>query len=85
MSSNISIKISKDIIHASKMTPDDLVKELAVSLFQQGKLSFGKAREMTGMSVWEFQQLLASKKITLHYDIKDYQEDMEILKDFGRI
>jgi predicted HTH domain antitoxin len=58
---------------------------LAVSLFQQGKLSFGKAREMTGMSVWEFQQLIASKKITLHYDIKDYQEDMETLKDLSRI
>jgi len=31
-------------------------------LFQQGKLSFGKAREMAGVSVWEFQQILGSRR-----------------------
>jgi predicted HTH domain antitoxin len=67
------------------MSPQDLKRELAIFLFQQGKLSFGKARELTGMTVWAFQQLLASREIALHYDVKDYEEDREILKELGRL
>ena len=44
------------------MTPEELKRELAVYLFQQGKLSFGKAREMADMSAWDFQFMLGSRK-----------------------
>jgi len=63
MSSTISIEIPHEIIHAARMTPQELRRELAIHLFQQGKLSFGKAREMAGMTVWTFQQLLGSRGI----------------------
>ncbi|MDP2972079.1 MAG: UPF0175 family protein, partial [Deltaproteobacteria bacterium] len=45
MSSTIVIEIPREIIHATRMTPEELRRELAIHLFQQGKLSFGKARE----------------------------------------
>jgi predicted HTH domain antitoxin len=67
------------------MTPQDLKLELAIFLFQQGKLSFGKAREMTGMTIWAFQQILASREISLHYDVTDYEEDKATLKELGRL
>ena len=53
--------------------------------FQQDKLSFGKAREMADMTAWEFQQLLGSRGITVHYDVEDYEEDLATLKELGRI
>jgi len=49
------------------------------------RLSFGKAREMAGMTVWTFQQLLGSRGISTHYDIEDYEEDLAILKELGRL
>ncbi len=75
------IGIPREILHATRMTPDELRCELAVALFQQSKLSFGKAREMAGMTVWEFQQLLASRDIPVHYDIADYEQDLATIKD----
>ena len=63
------------------MTPNELRCELAGSLFQQNKLSFGKAREMAGMTIWAFQQLLASRDIPVHYDVADYEQDMATLED----
>ena len=51
------------------MTPAELKRELAVYLFQQGKLSFGKAREMADMSAWDFQFVLGSRNIPVHYDL----------------
>ena len=50
MSSTISVEIPREVVHAARMTPRDLKRELAIYLHQQGKLSFGKAREMAGMS-----------------------------------
>jgi predicted HTH domain antitoxin len=81
MTEKVCIDIPREVLHASRMTPAEIKTELAVFLYQQGKLSFGKAREMAGMSVWDFQQLLGSRKIYVHYDIEDYQKDLVTLED----
>jgi predicted HTH domain antitoxin len=36
---------------------------------------------MAGMTVWAFQQLLASREIPVHYDVEDYEEDLTTLKE----
>ena len=83
MSSKIAIEIPREVIHATRMTPEELRRELAIYLFQQGRLSFGKAREMADMTAWAFQQLLGSRGIPVHYDLEDYQEDLATLKELG--
>ena len=85
MSSTIVTEIPREIIHATRMTPEELRRELAIHLFQQGKLSFGKAREMAGMTVWAFQQLLGSRDILIHYDLEDYETDRSTLKEIGQL
>jgi len=81
----VSIEIPREILQITRLTPEELRRELAIYLFQQGKLSFGKAREMVGMTVWAFQQLLASRGIPVHYDVADYQEDVATLRKLGRL
>ena len=85
MSLTVAIEIPQEVLHAVRMTPDEVKRELAVLLFQRGKLSFGKARELAGMTVWAFQQLLGSKGIAIHYDVADYEEDLATLKTLGRL
>jgi predicted HTH domain antitoxin len=85
MARTISIEIPREVAHIARMTPEELRRELAVYLFQQGKLSFGKAREVTGMTAWAFQQLLGSRSIPVHYDVEDYEQDLVTLKELGRI
>jgi predicted HTH domain antitoxin len=84
MSATITIEIPREVVHATKMQPEALRQELAITLFQQGKLSFGKAREMTGLTVWSFQQLLGSRGVPVHYDIIDYEEDLGTLEELSR-
>lgn len=81
MLSSASIEIPKDILRATRMTPAELRLELAITLFQQGKLSFGKAREMADMDAWTFQQLLGSRGISPHYDLPEYEEDLTTLNE----
>lgn len=85
MSTMIPIDIPREVVHATRMSPQELKQELAIHLFQRNKLSFGKAREMTDMDVWEFQQLLGSRGIPVHYDLAEYEEDIATLQRLGRI
>jgi predicted HTH domain antitoxin len=68
----------------ARMTPEELRRELAIHLFQQGKLSLGKAREMAEMSAWAFQLMLGSRMIPVHYGMAEYEEDLKTLKDLGQ-
>ena len=85
MTVTVAIEIPREIIHATRMTPRELRQELAVHLFQLGKLSFGKARELAGMTVWSFQHLLGSRGIVVHYDVEDYEKDLAALRELGRL
>jgi predicted HTH domain antitoxin len=84
MSGTVSIEVPREVVHITRMTPDELRRELAIYLFQQGKLSFGKAREMAGMTAWAFQQLLGSRSVPVHYTVEEYEQDLKTLKELGR-
>ena len=45
MTAMVQIEIPREVLHAARMTSADIQRELAVHLFAEGKLSFGKARE----------------------------------------
>jgi len=85
MSTTVSFEIPREVLRASRLTEDELRRELALHLFEEEKLSFGKARELAQMSVWDFQQFLGSRGIPVHYDVEAYEDDRETLRQLGRI
>lgn len=54
--------------------------ELAVSLYSRGALSFGKARELAGMSKEEFHRLLGDREVERHYSKSDLQDDLSYVE-----
>lgn len=79
------IQISQDILDSAHLTIPEMQQELAIWLYSQGRLGIGKARELAGMSLWEFRQLLAARKISPHYDVQEFKEDLNTLRDMGRL
>ncbi len=77
------IEIPEDTIRAlgipKKEVNSTIKKELAVYLFEKGKLSFGQARKLAGLSVWDFIELLRKREVPLHYDIAEWEEDLKTL------
>ena len=53
-----------------------LKTELALSLYAQGLLSFGKACELADMPKVEFGLLLGKRNIPRQYDEKDLEDDI---------
>jgi predicted HTH domain antitoxin len=80
MSGVVSFEVPQEILESARLTPNELKVELAVSLYAQGRLSVGKARELTTLSLWEFRHLLASRRIPVHYDVNDLDDDLATLR-----
>ena len=73
------VLIAADIVEANAST--DIKKHLALHMFKERILSFGKAAELSGMDKVDFMELVGSKGISLNYDADDYLEDIHALKD----
>lgn len=84
MTNSMSIlEVPQDVLDSARMTIPELKVEIAIYLYTQGRLSIGKAREMAGLSLWEFRQVLASRRIPPHYETSDLDEDAATLHDLG--
>lgn len=72
--------IPDDILEASAMTEDELKLEISLLLYDQGKISSGKVRGWTGLTVIEFQHELAKRNLYLNYDVEAFEADMKTLR-----
>lgn len=67
-----------DALNVPEDERDDVLRrELAVSLYREGILSFGKARELANLSYREFHYLLGEREIERHYTDEELTEDLE--------
>lgn len=81
----VAVELPRFILDSARLTVPELKVELAVLLYQQRRLSIGKARELAGMTLWQFRQLLASREIGPHYGVDEYLEDVETLRELGQL
>jgi predicted HTH domain antitoxin len=81
----MSIVIPDEILHTIHMTVDELLQEIAILLYQKGKLSLGQASRLARVSQLQFQFLLASRQIPIHYDIAEFESDLKTLRELGRL
>lgn len=78
--SALQLELPSDLLDATRLTEAELRTELAVHLFEQERLSLGKASELAGYDVARFMLLLGSRDIPMHYDIEEYEADLETLR-----
>jgi predicted HTH domain antitoxin len=77
----LKLEIPDEVLSALKIPlkerDAELRKELALSLYQRGALSIGKARALAGMNLWSFEELLGQRRIQRHYTEEDLKEDIK--------
>lgn len=66
------------------MSDDELRQEMAVLLFQKDRLTLGQASRLAGIDRLQFQELLASRNIGVHYDREEFEQDLATLRDLSR-
>jgi len=76
----LQLYVSDSVVQAIRLPEERLAQgllvELAVALYSQGFLSFGKARELAGMGKYEFGRLLGERGIPRHYGREELEDDL---------
>jgi predicted HTH domain antitoxin len=76
----LQISISNSILQAIRLPEQrieqELLKELAIALYSQNILSFGKARELAQLDKYEFGQLLSQREVVRHYGSEELDDDL---------
>ncbi len=81
----MSLVIPNEIIHTTRMTEAELMQEIAIMLFQKEKLTLGQASRLAQVSQLQFQFLLASRQIPIHYDVAEFEADLQTLQELGQL
>ena len=77
--------ISDEVLTAAHISEPELKQELALTLFQQERLTLAQASHLAEMSQLAFQSLLAERQIPIHYGVQEFREDLRTLSRTERL
>jgi predicted HTH domain antitoxin len=81
----MSLTIPDALLQSARISEAELRQESAVLLFRRDKLTLAQASRFAHLSRLQFQHLLASCQIPVHYDVADFEEDLQALQRLGRL
>lgn len=78
------LELNDNVIKSTGLTEQELRIELAVRLYEDGKITVEQGGTMTGRGHIKFQHELGKRDIPWQFDIEDLHADLETLKSaFG--
>lgn len=77
----ITLNLPDSLSQAETFNQSDWLREIAIALFQQEQVSLSRASKIAGIETMNFQKLLADRGICVHYDIDDFEQDVQHLRD----
>jgi len=77
---SVQLQIPDSVVQAIRLPEERIAQELrvelAIALYAQGLLSFGKARELAERGKYEFGRLLGERGVVRHYGQEDLEDDL---------
>lgn len=71
--------VSGSILEELRITPSELLIDLAVYLYDSEKLSIGQAKKLAGLTQIAFQKELSKRNVLIKYDVEDLETDLKNL------
>ena len=81
----MTVTIPDEVLAAAHISEPELKQELALTLFQQERLTLAQASRLAEMGQLAFQALLADRQIPIHYGIEEFHADLRTLRQMGRL
>jgi predicted HTH domain antitoxin len=76
----MAVLIPDEVLQTAHFTEAEMLQEIAVMLFQRERLTLAQASRLADMPRIEFQKLLASRQIPMHYDVAQFEAEMATMK-----
>lgn len=80
----MTVTIPDEVLAAAHLSGAELKQELALTLFQQERLTLAQASRLAEMDQLAFQALLAERHIPIHYGVEEFREDLMTVRRMGR-
>jgi predicted HTH domain antitoxin len=77
------LHLPDELLNNLQLTEAEMLLELAVALYASGKLSFGKARDLSGLDWVRFRRLLAERDLSAHYNQEDFEADLSAVESLS--
>lgn len=75
------LTVSDELLQTVHLSEAELLREIAVTLFQQDRLTLGQAAAFAGLTQLDLQRILASRQIPLHYGLEDLEHDLATVRE----
>lgn len=79
----ITIDLPETLTQTETFNQGDWLREIAIALFVQQRITLSRASKIAGIELIDFQKLLGDRGICVHYDVKDFEQDFQHLRDRG--
>jgi len=77
----MKVTVAEELLHGVELSPREALIDFAVGIYSEGKVTLGRAARIAELSVSEFQRLLGERRIPLHYDIHDLEQDLTVVRE----
>ncbi|MDA8692762.1 UPF0175 family protein [Saprospiraceae bacterium] len=71
--------ISKNVLEELKISPTELLVDIAIYLYDKERLSMGQAKKLAQLTQIEFQKEMKKREVFIKYDIQDLETDLSNL------
>ncbi|HAX76440.1 MAG TPA: hypothetical protein DCY88_11520 [Cyanobacteria bacterium UBA11372] len=79
----MAVLIPDEVLNAAKISDAEMLQEIAILLFQQERLTLAQASRLANMPRLQFQKLLASRQIPVHYDVPELEAEVAMMQEIG--
>ena len=79
----INLDIPDEVAQCPTFSRADWLREMAISLFEQERVTLGIASQIAGIHLMEFQKIIGSRGVCAHYDVEEFADDIKNLRHRG--
>lgn len=81
----MTVEVREECLRGLQVTPDRFRLEAAIGLYASEEATLGQAAEIAGVSQSELLHELGRRRICVHYDATDLDQDLRTLERLGRL
>ena len=77
----MQVAVSEELLRGVQLSPREALVDFAVGIYSEGKVTLGRAARIAKMSAAEFQRMLGQRRIPMHYDVHDLEQDLLVVRE----
>lgn len=78
------LEISDNLLAEAQLSPQAFKLEIAVMLFEKDLFTLEQAYHFAEVGMVDFQKVLFERKIPMHYNVTDLEEDIQTLQKLNK-